>query len=146
MFPTYTHDEGLERMSRSQFGISLLLFKDQYLCETFENTMLETISVGTIPIFRKKWAEKFKVNGKSLYDHGSENIGMIFMDENDPMPAVMQMNELAENEDHYNEFREKCYAFTNSNLGLNAVYGKIVERLKNLDNEVCEETKSIWDL
>ncbi|MCQ2737041.1 MAG: hypothetical protein MJ224_00295 [archaeon] len=54
MMPPYNNKEALERLSQCQFGIELLLLKDEILGDVFEYAMLEMIAVGVIPIFRKK--------------------------------------------------------------------------------------------
>lgn len=143
MFPKYDHNDGLERLSRSQFGFFVLLFKDRYLPETFENTMLETVAVGTVPIFRKRWAQMFKVNNKSLFEYGSEHTGMVFLDEHNPNPAIAQMEQIGSNKDLYDKYRENCFRFVNQNLGFKKIYGKVLEKIK-----IALETKtvSIWDL
>lgn len=128
MMPPYNNAEALERLSLNQFGIELLLLKDEILGDVFEYAMLEMIAVGVIPIFRKKWGQSFKINGKSLFDYGAET-GTIWLDEEHPEKAVQLINELSQNEIMYNIVRNNAFNFYSKYLDNIAIYKQIKELL-----------------
>lgn len=108
ILPPYDNLEMLERMSKQQFGIELLLLDDDVLPNIMEYAMMEIVAVGTIPVFRKRWGEKFKINGTPLIEL---DCGTIWLDENDPCEAINDMLALADDETAYNRMRNKAYKF-----------------------------------
>lgn len=146
IFPAYVNSEGIDRMSKSMFGISLLLWKDKYLRETFENAMLEIISAGDIPVFRKTWAQNFCINGTSLYDLGTEKTGMIYIDEEHPDEAIAQMQAIAKDQKLYDQTRETCFRFFNENLGMDAVYSKVADALENMEARYSKSEDDLFAL
>lgn len=108
ILPPYDNTYALERMSKQQFGIELLLLNDDVLQNIMEYAMMEIVAVGTIPVFRKRWGEMFKINGKPIIELNS---GTIWLDENDPCEAINQMLELADDETRYNQMRNTAFEF-----------------------------------
>ncbi len=126
MLPPYDNEKAMGRMSRQQFGIELLLLDDRFLPDIMEYAMMETVAVGTVPIYRKKWGESFKINGKSLVDYGTET-GMIFLDEENPQEAVDLVCKLSDNKDLYNQYRENAFNFCNKYLNNKVIFKQLLE-------------------
>ena len=57
ILPPYDNTLGMKRLSKSMFGIELLLLDDKILSDVYEYAMLEIVAVGIIPIFRKRWGD-----------------------------------------------------------------------------------------
>lgn len=108
ILPPYDNVYAMERMSKEDFGIELLLLEDDVLSNIMEYAMMEIIAVGTIPVFRKRWGEKFCVDGKPIIEH---DCGTIFLDENNPEIAVHEMLSVIENKTIYDLTRNKAFAF-----------------------------------
>ena len=126
MLPPYTNDKAMERMSKQQFGIELLLLDDRFLSDIMEYAMMEIVAVGTVPVFRKHWAEMFKINGKPLIEYG-EDTGTIFLDEDNPEEAVKLMNYLSDNEEAYDRYRMNAYEFYKKYLSNSVIFKQLLE-------------------
>lgn len=114
VLPPYFRDDGLEHMSKSMFGIEMILLDDNIAKDMIENSMLETVACGTMPVVRKHWADVFTVNGKSISELGFENTGIICLDENDPKPAIELMDKLQDDKAMYDKYRNIAYEFYKS--------------------------------
>jgi hypothetical protein len=132
IFPPYDNDKALERMSKSYFGIELLLLEDKVLKNIMEYAMMEIIAVGTIPVFRKRWGEMFKVDGKPLIEH---RCGTIFMDENNPqeaidtMQSVIAAEEMAES---YSLMRREAFDFYSKYFNSDRNFGELVKLINEI--------------
>lgn len=132
ILPPYDNEKALERMSKSLFGIELLLLEDKVLQNIMEYAMMEIVAVGAIPIFRKRWGEMFKVNGKPIIE---QDCGTIFMDENNPEEAINTMKSVVWGEDMnetYSKMRRKAYDFYSTYFNSERNFGELVR----LINEV----------
>lgn len=129
VLPPYDNIDALDRMSKCQFGIELLLLEDGVLSNIMEYAMMEIVAVGTIPVFRKRWGEMFKVNGKPIIEY---DCGTIFMDENDPQKAINVMNELSNDEKTYNTMRNKAYNFYSTYFNSKRNFGELVRLINEI--------------
>ena len=125
--PPYIHDRAMERLSKCQFGIEMLLLDDNFCKDVIENAMFEIVAVGCIPIFRKHWADNFEILGKKLSVNSQESIGTVFLDEDDPEPAVELLERLATDKEMYDTWRENAYAFYSKHFDVRSVYAKLLE-------------------
>ena len=124
ILPPYDNVLGMKRLSESMFGIELLLLDDKILSDVYEYAMLEIVAVGTIPVFRKRWGEKYFINGKPIIEQDS---GVIFMDENNPSDAIETMNELSDNKELYEIRRNKVYEFFKNNFDSTIIFSRMME-------------------
>ena len=126
MLPPFDNAKAMERMSKQQFGIELLLLDDRFLPDIMEYAMMEIVAVGTVPIYRKRWGELFKIEGKSLVEWGDET-GMVFLDENDPQEAVDLICKLSDNKELYDSYRRKAFDFCNKYLNNKVIFKQLLE-------------------
>lgn len=129
VFPPYDNKNALERMSRCQFGIELLLLSDGVLANIMEYAMMEIVAVGTVPVFRKRWGEMFKVDGKPIIEYPC---GTIFIDENNPEEGIKIMNEVSENEDTYNQMRNNAFKFYSEYFNSKRNFGELVRLINEI--------------
>lgn len=134
MFPPYDHDPAMERLSKCQFGIELLILADKMAKDVMELAMFEIVSVGCIPVFRKKWCEMFKINGKSIYDYGFEQTGTIMLDEDNPDEAVELMNKLSDDKEMYDKYRNIAFNFYSSVFSSNVIFENLFKMIDNCIN------------
>ncbi len=128
--PPYNHDTAMERLSKCQFGIELLMLDDNFSKDVIENAMFEIAAVGCIPVFRKRWADNFKlVKNRTLGSYQFAETGMIFLDEENPKAAVELMNMLAKDKKKYDEARETAYNFMKTFFDVKPVYTKLLQEL-----------------
>ena len=124
--PPYNNEKAMDRMSRQQFGVELLLLDDRFLPDIMEYAMMEIVAVGTVPIYRKRWGELFKINGKPLIDFGEE-CGMVFLDENNPEEAVNLVCELSDNKEKYLKYRENAFNFCKKYLDTKVIFNQLLD-------------------
>ena len=127
--PPYNHDKAMERMSRCQFGIELLMITDSFLLDTIENAMFEIVGVGNVPVFRKKWAEAFTLDCKSIAEHGFEKTGTVVLDEEQPEEAVVLMNKLSDDKEAYDKARNAAFTFYSKYFDVKPAYDKMLDVL-----------------
>ena len=125
--PPYDHDAAMERLSKNQFGIELVMLNDNLAKDVIENAMLEIVAAGTIPVFRKRWAELFTIDGKPLIDYGFEECGTVFMDESNPEQAAELMDKLAGDGEMYEKYRSIAYNFYRKYFDNSVIYKKVLE-------------------
>ena len=87
--------------------------------------MMEIVAVGTVPIFRKRWGEFFKIDGVPLVDYGKET-GTIFLDEENPTEAIDLINKLSDNKELYNEYRNNAFNFYSKYLTTAVIFNKLI--------------------
>lgn len=129
IMPPYSHDDAMDRLSKSQFGTELLLMPDYFCVDTIENAMFEIVAVGCVPVFRKQWADNFEILGKKLSDWSFEQNGIILLDENNPNEAIELMNTLSDDKIAYDSAREKAYMFMKTLFDVKPVYSKLLKEL-----------------
>lgn len=131
ILPPYNHDEAMERLSKCQFAIELIMMDDNLSKDIVENAMMEMVAVGCIPIFRKRWGEVFTVNGKPLASHSLGECGTIFLDEEHPEDAMKVMDVLSSNGAAYEKCRQIAYSFYKSIFDNSVIYKKVLEIIEN---------------
>lgn len=126
ILPPYDNTKAMHRLARSTFGIELLFLDDRILSDICEYAMMEIVAVGTIPIFRKKWGEKFKINGKPIIEYDT---GIIFMDEKSPDAALERMEKLANDKHEYEYTRNKVFDFFKTHFSSNVIFKQLLEAI-----------------
>jgi len=103
------------------------MLDDNFSKDVIENAMFEIAAVGCIPVFRKRWADNFKlVKNRTLGSYQFAETGMIFLDEENPKAAVELMNMLAKDKKKYDEARETAYNFMKTFFDVKPVYTKLL--------------------
>ena len=97
------------------------------------------VAVGAIPVFRKHWAEKFRVDGKTLAEWGEKESGTIFMDENNPEPAIKKMDAIAANPLLYDRMRDNAYTFYKKYFDINVVCKLLIDQIDEVAKNKTEK-------
>jgi hypothetical protein len=129
ILPPYTNDVGMYRLRKTQFSIELLLLDDRFLDNVIEYAMFEYIANGTVPIFRKRWTELFKLGGKPLIEYGQEHIGTVILDEENPQVSVELMNQLSQDKEMYDKFRNNAFNFYSKYLNNDVIFEKVLKMI-----------------
>ena len=127
ILPPYVHDEAMERLSKCQFAIELIMMDDNLSKDIIENAMMEMVAVGCIPVFRKRWAEVFTIDGKPLADYSFDETGTVLLDEEHPEAAVELMDKLSVDAEMYEKHRAAAYAFYKRVFDNSVIYKKVLE-------------------
>lgn len=131
VFGSYIHDRAMYRLGRSRFGIELLMLPDKYLPNNMEYAMMELVATGTVPIFRKRWGEIFKVNGKPVIE---QDCGAIFVDEKNVAASIDEIELLATDDKLYDERRNKCYEFFKNACDKNVSFAGVMRLINGNNN------------
>lgn len=130
IFGPYTRLDALKRVSKAKFGMFFT-----YLGEEFggvlENTFLEIIASGTVPVIRKELYDTAQFNGKRMNDYHPEELGIVVYDSSNPEECVSLLMKLDKNQMLYGEYLTRSYSFAKDNF--NQSY--ILERVWNLIHE-----------
>lgn len=129
IMPPYSHDDAMDRLSKTQFGTELLLLPDYFCVDTIENAMFEIVAVGCVPVFRKYWADNFEILGRKLSSWSFEENGIILLDEENPDEAIKLMTKLSSNKEEYDIAREKAYMFMKELFDVKPIYTKFLNEL-----------------
>ena len=127
ILPPYNHDEAMERLSKNQFAIELIMMDDNLSKDIIENAMMEMVAVGCIPVFRKRWAEVFTIDGKPLADYSFDETGTVLLDEEHPEDALALMEKLSQDQVEYEKHRDAAYAFYKKVFDNSVIYKKVLE-------------------
>lgn len=131
VLPEFKNEEGLERVSKSMFGIELLKLKKPQDYETMiETVILEFAAVGSIPIYRKIWGENFTILGKKFIEFDQEETGTILLDDENPQAAVDLMNKLSDDKVMYDEWRKNAYDFYYKYFDTKNVFYPLISKIK----------------
>lgn len=122
-FGPYKRDEALTNLAKAKFGMFMTYIGESY-GGPIENTLMESIAVGTVPVVRKKLYDTAKFIGGSLKDYNPKQIGFIVIDEDNPREGIDLMNKLNSNDLLYSNYRQNSYNFAKSNFDRELVMGK----------------------
>ena len=134
ILPPYNHDEAMERLSRCQFAIELIMMDDNLSKDIIENAMMEMVAVGCVPVFRKRWGEMFTVNGKPLAKYGFDKTGTVFLDEDHPETTLALMDSLANDKEAYEKARNAAYSFYKETFDNEPIYSKVLNVIESSVN------------
>lgn len=111
VFGQYVNDELLERLSLSSYGYQLSLLGEKYMAKSLEFTHLESVAVGTVPVFRKEYGDLciHRYYDKPLTD--IDNSGTIWLSENNMEECKNLIVELTNDNDMRNEYRKNALDF-----------------------------------
>lgn len=109
-FGPYIRKQALKRVSKAKFGMFFTYIGENY-GGPVENTLMEVVGVGTVPVIRKKLYDTGKFIGARFTDFKPEEIGFIIYDEENPQPCVELMNKLNNDNDLYEEYRDRSLIF-----------------------------------
>jgi len=113
VFGRYQLADGLKAMSMQAFGVDFYNLSTHAYGDAIEYAIYDIVKCGTIPVLDEEMAKHIHLyeNGKriekTLY---SENAGIfVKADLSNLKEVVKQMNELYDNPQKYDAFRENCY-------------------------------------
>lgn len=152
VFGPYVRDEGIEYMAKSLFGASFYRMPKapQDYGDRMEYTQIETIAVGTIPVFDTHWGENNRTkDGRRYIDIP---YSAIYSDENDLDGTVKQLIEVANSSELQEKYRQASYEITKQEFDANIVLpemfnfilatGKDENKFKTDDELILSITKN----
>ena len=123
LFGPYIRNEALSRLAKAKFGMFFTYLGDDY-GGPVENTLMEIIAVGTIPVIRKKLWDSGKFIGARFTDFTPEEIGFIVIDEDNPQGGIAMMNLLNDKYDLYQKFVSNSTKFATKYFERSKVIGE----------------------
>ena len=142
IYGPYNRLEGIEDLSKSMFGADFYHLDAEAYGDNMEFAMCEIISCGVIPVFDKHWADNCKhLNGNLFRD--IKNFA-IYSDKNDLETTVMQMQELASDNEMREKRRKDCFELAKEHCDNEIVYKKMHEdACKVIKRTLVKEEKRI---
>lgn len=129
VYGPFVRNEALNRVAIAKFGMFFSFLGEQY-GGPLENTFLEIVATGTIPVIRKELWRAAKFNDTKFMNYSPRDIGIIVYDEEHPNKCVQLMEQLDNDDILYNEYISRCQAFCRSQFDRKI----IMERLFNKCN------------
>lgn len=123
----YNRREALNRLSQAKFGMFFTFIGEDY-SGPLENTFLEIVASGTIPVIRKELYDCAKFNGLRFSNFNPDDIGILIYDQNNPLDCLNKMKLLDKDDIMYNTYLNNITSFCKDNFDRNV----ILKRLTNL--------------
>lgn len=123
LFGPYKRDEALTKIGKAKFGM-FFTFIGEEAGGPLENTLLEIIGCGTVPVVRKE-----------LFDIAFPNevpylIGMIVYDSEKPEDTVAMLNELNDDQLAYDTYRMNAAHWARSNYDRDVIIKKFYQTIE----------------
>lgn len=143
VYGTYIRDEGMEKLANSLFGCSFYRMPKtpENYGNRMEYTQIETIAVGSIPVFDEDWGINNKTkDGKRYIDIP---YSAIYSNKEDLQGTVDKLYEVANNIDLQKKYRETSYKIAKSEFDADIVIPEMFNDILNIgkDNDIftCDE-------
>ena len=126
IYGPYNRNEAIERMSNVKFGYFGTFIGAQY-GGVLENTLLEIVNAGTIPIIRKELYDSATFNEHRLNDFSPREIGLLVYDSEDPLQLVEDMDFYDENDEEYDKLFNNAIKFFTKYLDKKVLISQITD-------------------
>lgn len=127
VYGPFVRNEALNRVARAKFGMFFSFLGEQY-GGPLENTFLEIVATGTIPVIRKELWRAAKFNDTKFMNYSPRDIGIIVYDEEHPNKCVQLMEQLDNDDILYNEYISRCQAFCRSQFDRKIIMGRLFNK------------------
>lgn len=126
IYGPYNRNEAIERMSNVKFGYFGTFIGAQY-GGVLENTLLEIVNAGTIPIIRKELYDSATFNEHRLNDFSPREIGLLVYDSEDPLQLVEDMDFYDDNDEEYDKLFNNAIKFFTKYLDKKVLISQITD-------------------
>lgn len=130
IYGPYNRNEAIERLSYVKFGYFGTFIGAQY-GGVLENTLLEIVNAGTIPIIRKELYDSATFNEHRLDDFDPKEIGIVVYDSENPEKLIEDLNFYDENDEEYDKLFNNAIAFFTKYLDKSVLIGQITDVIVN---------------
>ena len=124
----YNRREALNRVSQSKFGMFFTFIGEDY-SGPIENTFLEIVASGTIPVIRKELYETAQFNGDKLSNYNPADIGILVYDEENPKVCLDSMRVLDYSDEMYNKYLNRVVSFCKANFDRSVILKRVADLL-----------------
>lgn len=136
VYGPYIRDEGMKEMAHSLFGVSFWNMAkrgpEEY-GDRMEYTQIETIAVGTIPVFDKHWGEHNRtIDGTRYIDIP---YSAIYCDKNNLEETADKLIEIANDIKLQNKYRETSYEIAVREFDANKVLPKMFREMLEIGKD-----------
>lgn len=133
IYGPFTRNEALNRVAKAKFGIFFSFLGEQY-GGPLENTFLEIVATGTVPVIKKELWQSADFNEDRFTNYSPKEIGMIIFDSEHPEKCVQLMNKLNADENLYNEYVSKCQAFCRKQFDRSVIMKRLFDKCDVINN------------
>ncbi|AEO93572.1 alpha-glucosyltransferase [Bacillus phage G] len=130
VYGPYVRDEGMNEMAHSLFGVSFWNMQKRGIEEygdRMEYTQIETIAVGTIPVFDKHWGENNRtLDGRRYIDIP---YSAIYCDRENLNETVDKLIEVANNKELQEKYRNTSYNLAKQEFDASIVLPKMFNEM-----------------
>lgn len=125
LYPAYSHDDCMHRLSKCAFGSDLYNLKAHFYGNNIEYCHAEVVASGTVPLFHKHF-------GDNIYHRKTGNIvsqddsGTVWYDPNNLENTVNTLVKLSKDQILRDEQREKAFTYWKDHSNADDVYLEII--------------------
>jgi hypothetical protein len=141
LYPPYTNQEGMERMSHSAFGSDLYYLDAKMYGNNIENCHAEIVACGSVPIFHKHFCDNVihKVQGAPISK--CVNSGTLALDHTNFDMVADTMIKLKNDSVMRNEWREMAFEFWKQHSDGKEVIAEIINLAFNNETQLQAQSK-----
>lgn len=127
IYGPFTRNEALNRVAKAKFGMFFSFLGEQY-GGPLENTFLEIVATGTIPVIKKELWRAADFNDDKFMNYSPVDIGIVVYDSEHPEKCINLMNKLNEDDSLYSEYINRCQAFCRSQFDRKVIMGRLFDK------------------
>ena len=127
IYGPFVRNEALNRVAKAKCGMFFSFLGEQY-GGPLENTFLEIVAAGTIPVIKKELWRAAKFNDNKFMNYSPRDIGIVVYDSEHPEKCVQLMEQIDSDNNLYNEYITKCQAFCRSQFDRKVIMGRLFDK------------------
>lgn len=127
IYGPFVRNEALNRVAKAKFGMFFSFLGEQY-GGPLENTFLEIVATGTIPVIKKELWQSADFNDDKFTNYSPKDLGIIIYDSKYPEKCVNLMNILNDNDKLYKEYVDKCQSFCRKQFDRKVIMGRLFDK------------------
>lgn len=135
VYGTYIRDDGMKYLAKCLFGCSFYRMPKtpQNYGNRMEYTQIETIAVGSIPVFDKHWGENnITKNGKKYIDIP---YSAVYSDKDNLQETVDKLVEIANDQELQKKYQETSYKVAKQEFDANIVLPEMFNEILNVGKD-----------
>ena len=134
LYPPYTNEDAMQRMSLSAYGSDLYHLKPEMYGNNIENCHAECVASGTIPIFHKHFCDNIvhRKTGNTVSGDGFLKTGTIGLGETNFDLIGKAMEKLSNDSGFRDEMREISFEYWKGHSDSTTTVEEIINNLKDI--------------
>lgn len=134
VYGPFTRNEALNRVAKAKFGIFFSFLGEQY-GGPLENTFLEIVAAGTVPVIKKELWKAADFNDDKFTNYSPRDVGIVVYDAEHPEKCVNLLEKLNSDDTLYNEYLANAQRFCRKQFDRKLIMGRLFDRCNIANND-----------